>query len=165
MKWVMMALFLVILQFYAHQNVLNMELQEQDYQRISDAVKVAAQDASMDVTQNSASSGEPVFDSSLAIQTFDASLAANLNLNPTTLQPNARTMLAVAPKVLDAQFYDWSNATFPYNYVNPTYNLNQTMNNPSVVFVVQCTIPSYAAGTAPFTVTIPVVQSYQFSGE
>ncbi|WP_029421786.1 hypothetical protein [Alicyclobacillus macrosporangiidus] len=160
MKWVLMALFLVILQFQSHLQVFNLEMEESDYHRVHDALQLATDDAVEMVTQDSVSNGQPVFDQTKADNAFRSTLANNLDLDPGTWQPKPNTMLKTAPQVLDEEFFDWSNANFPYHYVNTTYGIDVTMNEPSIVLVVQFTMPSYAANVKPFTMNIPVVASY-----
>lgn len=160
MKWVMMALFLVVLQFWTHEQVLNLEMETVVYHRIENAMILASQDAVEDVEPASTANGQPIFDQTEADETFRATLANNLGLDPNTLQPLPNSTFHVAPKILDEEFYDWSNTTFPYHYVNSTYGIDMTLDAPSIVFVVQFTMPSYAANVQPFTVTVPMVQSY-----
>ncbi|MCL6441881.1 MAG: hypothetical protein K6T83_00200 [Alicyclobacillus sp.] len=160
MKWLLMAVFLVILQFQAHQQVFNLEMEEEDYHRIEDALQLASQDAVLDVTHDSVADGQVMFDQAQVDTIFRATLANNLDLDPTTLQPKPGTMLTVAPRILDEEFIDTSNASFPYHYVNSTYGVDVTLNEPSIVVVVQFTMPSYAANVKPFAVTVPIVQSY-----
>lgn len=161
MKWVMMVVLLMILQFEAHQQVFNLEMQETDYRRIQEAVQLATLDAVEQVQPTSVSSSEPIFNTAQANTVFDQTLAANLDLNALTLQPKPNTMLSVAPTVLYEQFLDWSNASFPYQYTNSTYGIHLTLNFPSIIMVLQFTMPSYAHNVKPYTFTIPVVQSYQ----
>lgn len=160
MKWILMALFLVVLQFWTHEQVLNLEMETVVYHRIENAMILASQDAVEDVEPASTANGQPIFDQTEADETFRATLANNLGLDPNTLQPLPNSTFHVAPKILDEEFYDWSNTTFPYHYVNSTYGIDMTLDAPSIVFVVQFTMPSYAANVQPFTVTVPMVQSY-----
>ncbi|WP_206886118.1 hypothetical protein [Alicyclobacillus mali (ex Roth et al. 2021)] len=160
MKWVMMALFLVVLQFWTHEQVLNLEMETVVYHRIENAMILASQDAVEDVVPSSTANGQPIFDQTEADQTFRATLAHNLGLDPSTLQPLPNSTFHVAPHIVDEEFYDWSNTTFPYHYVNSTYGIDETLDAPSIVFVVQFTMPSYAANVQPFTITVPMVQSY-----
>lgn len=155
-----MALFLVVLQFWTHEQVLNLEMETVVYHRIENAMILASQDAVEDVEPASTANGQPIFDQTEADETFRATLANNLGLDPNTLQPLPNSTFHVAPKILDEEFYDWSNTTFPYHYVNSTYGIDMTLDAPSIVFVVQFTMPSYAANVQPFTVTVPMVQSY-----
>jgi len=160
MKWIMMALFLVVLQFWTHEQVLNLEMETVVYDRFENAMILASQDAVEDVVPSSTANGQPIFDQTEADETFRATLANNLGLDPSTLQPLPNSTFHVAPQIVDEEFYDWSNTTFPYHYVNSTYGINETLDAPSMVVVVQFTVPSYAANVQPFTITVPMVQSY-----
>ena len=160
MKWILMAIFLTIIEIEVHMQTLNLSLQEGDYHRLSDALDFASQDATLDVTTNTDATGVAVFNQTEANATFRATLARNLNLDPTTLAPRPNSMLSTAPTILDEQFFDGSNTSFPYTYTNSTYGLNVTLNNPTLVLVVQFTMPSYAANVPTYTVTLPVIQSY-----
>ncbi|GMA65656.1 hypothetical protein NZD89_28020 (plasmid) [Alicyclobacillus fastidiosus] len=159
MKWVMMAIFLVIVQFTAHETVMNTNNQEFAYQRIVDAMQFATQDAVEQVEPTSVANGEPIFDTEAADAVFRGDLAKNLQLDPITLSPQPNTILKDTPVILKEQFIDWSNATFPYNYTDPS-GFNVTLTEPSIVYEVQFTIPSLTSNVQPFTITIPVVQSY-----
>lgn len=160
MKWILMALFLVVLQFWTHEQALNLEMETVVYHRIVNAMVLASQDAVEDVIPSSTANGEPIFDQAAATQTFRTTLANNLGLDTNTLQPLPNSTFHVAPHIVDEEFYDWSNTTFPYHYVNGTYGMNETLDAPSMVVVVQFTMPSYAANVQPFTITVPMVQSY-----
>ena len=144
-----------------------MELETADENRMIDAVQLAAQDAVQDVTPSTLASGQAVFDQLEADATFRSTLAANLDLNASTLEPNPNTMLKVAPQILVEKFIDYSNSTFPTTYTNSTYHINYTssypITNPSIVLVVQFTMPSYTGDVTPFAIDVPVVQSYQYS--
>ena len=155
-----MALFLVVLQFWTHEQVLNLEMETVVYDRFENAMILASQDAVEDVVPSSTANGQPIFDQTEADETFRATLANNLGLDPSTLQPLPNSTFHVAPQIVDEEFYDWSNTTFPYHYVNSTYGINETLDAPSMVVVVQFTVPSYAANVQPFTITVPMVQSY-----
>ncbi|EJY57289.1 hypothetical protein URH17368_0012 [Alicyclobacillus hesperidum URH17-3-68] len=160
MKWILMALFLVVLQFWTHEQVLNLEMETVVYHRIVNAMFLASQDAVEDVVASSTANGQPIFNQTEAAQTFQTTLANNLGLDPNTLQPVPNSTFHVAPRIVDEEFYDWSDTTFPYHYVNSAYGINETLDVPSMVAVVQFTMPSYAANVQPFTITVPMVQSY-----
>ncbi|TDY40487.1 hypothetical protein C7445_12016, partial [Alicyclobacillus sacchari] len=140
--------------------VLNLEMETVVYHRIVNAMFLASQDAVEDVVPSSTANGQPIFNQTEADQTFRETLANNLGLDPNTLQPVPNSTFHVAPQIVDEEFYDWSNAIFPYHYVNSAYGINETLDAPSMVVVVQFTMPSYAANVQPFTVIVPVVQSY-----
>ena len=165
MKWVMMAILLVLLQVDAHQTVFNLEMQESDVQRIEDAMQLASQDAVLNVASSDTTNGTaPVFNQTQALSAFDATLAANLDLDPTTLQPVPGTMLSVAPQMVYDQFIDGSNATFPVSYSNATYGIGPlTLEQPTFVVAVKFTVPGYALDMSPVTLTVPMVQSYQYA--
>ena len=163
LKWVFMVVILMVLQFQTHQQVMNLEWQEVDARRIDNAMQLASQDAVERVMPTNAGNGQVVFDQSVADATFKSTLAANLDLNSSTLQPDTNTMLSVTPTILVETFLDASNTTFPYTYTNSTYGINVTLNEPSIIFVLQFTIPSYAHNVSPFTMDVPMVQSYHYS--
>ena len=76
-----MVIVLVLLQFHAHQQVMNLELQEADARRIDNAMQLASQDAVERVVPTNAGNGQVIFDQSVADATFKSTLAANLDLN------------------------------------------------------------------------------------
>ncbi|WP_436664452.1 hypothetical protein ACOALA_20700 (plasmid) [Alicyclobacillus acidoterrestris] len=164
MKWVMMAIFLIIVQFGAHQTILNTNTQELAYHRIRDAMQFASQDAVEQVEPASVANGEPVFDTTQADQVFKEDLAKNLQLDSTSLEPQPNTLFKVTPVIEKEQFIDWSNATFPYDYTDPS-GIQVTLTEPSIVYVVQFTIPSIDSNAKPFTITVPMVQSYDGDGD
>lgn len=163
LKWVFMVVILVVLQFQTHQQVMNLEWQEADARRIDNAMQLASQDAVEQVASTNVGDGQVVFNQSVVDTAFKATLAANLDLNSSTLQPNPNTMLSVAPTILVETFLDSSNTTFPYTYTNSTYGINKTLYEPSVIYVLQFTIPSYASNVSPFTMDVPMVQSYHYT--
>ncbi len=159
MKWVMMVIFLIAVSFQAHQTVLNFELQEADHHRVLDGIQLASQDALLAVTTDSQTQGNPEFDQTIAIQAFQNTLAANLSLDPTTLQPFPNTLLSATPTIQSQQFYDASTTSFPDSLV--VYGMTMTLNQPTILFNVQVAIPSYNSGEPAVAITVPVIQSYQ----
>ncbi|SHK66955.1 hypothetical protein, partial [Alicyclobacillus tolerans] len=140
MKWILMVTFLVVLYGMTHIQVLNMTTQEIAYTRIETAMRLADHDATLDVTEASVAAGEPVFDQTAALATFEQSLAQNLDLNPTTLQPYPNTLLTEAPKILTVSYFDWSDVTaFPTTIVDTTYGVDMPVSAPSILVVVQFT--------------------------
>lgn len=161
MKYIILALLITGYSFLVHVQVLNTGNQERAYQKFMDALNLAGHDASLDVFSATVANGSPVFNEAEANVTFRDTLAANLDLNPSTLAPVPGSMFQEPLQIQLEQFVDYSNtSTFPYTYTNPTYGVHVIMNGPSIVWVVLAQIPSQIAFEPGFSKTRIVVDAY-----
>lgn len=158
-----MFIFVVLVEFGAHMQTLNLSTQETAYQRITDAVQLASQDAVEQLEPDSIAMGQPIFNTTQADLVFRTDLANNLQLNPTTLAPLPNTLLQTPPVIKEEEFYDWSNATFPDSISDTASGIEETITEPSILYLLQFTIPSVGDSSQPFVINVPVLQSYNGS--
>lgn len=141
---------MVVIWAYSQVTTNQLGMNQQAYQIFTGALTNAADAASIQVTPASVSDGTPVFDQKQADTQFKQVLASNLNLDPTTLQPKANTLFTTAPVIQLEKFFDYSNTTFPYHYVNSQYGIDVTLNGPSIVYSVEISSPRYYLSTQSF---------------
>lgn len=127
----------------------NMDADRTATRQIKNALELAVHDASLALDQTQFSQGEIVFDQARALENLKLSLNSNLKLSSAGgyyYIPEANSFYQEDIYLDHIEFIDDSNSTFPRTYSNPTYDIVDTLNGPSIVAVLATKSPRYFAG-------------------
>lgn len=120
-------------------------------ERVKNAVNRATHDASLCINKQEFSEGRIVFSPNQALITFNNTLAANLGLDPASLNPKPNTLFTSKPAIELLEFIDDnSGINFPYYYQNSTYGINKILYGPAVISIVKIEKPVFCSLSAKF---------------
>lgn len=160
MKWVITLFIMGIFFVQIHLDMLTQGQDELAIERLHYALQLASHAASVMVTDPTVSDGQITFDQTEADAVFKRTLADNLALDKTTLQPLSGSLFQTGPTIELEQFIDYSNATFPDHYVNSTYGIDTTLYGPAIVYAVQLPAPKFFHSSPSFNLQWSTIASY-----
>jgi hypothetical protein len=123
----------------------NLDTDKTATRQLKNAAELAAHDASLALNSTNLVDGNIVFDIQQATENIKKSLQFHLDLDD-SLKPLADSLYQDNITIEHLEFIDDSNATFPYNYFNPRYDIVDTLQGPSVIVVISTDSPRYFAG-------------------
>ncbi|MCA1064434.1 peptidase M23 [Rossellomorea aquimaris] len=138
-------IFLTVLFAFITAMQFNLDADKTATRELKNAVEIAVHDASLALDEAQLRDGKLVFDQVQARQNFRDGLMSYMDLD-SALTPNPTSFYQDEVVLEYIEFVDDSNATFPMTYTNPTYNIVDTLNGPSIIVVVTTTSPRYFAG-------------------
>lgn len=130
------------------------------------AIENATHDASLALNEQQLAQGKLILDPIKARQNFDASLASGLKATKSgtsTFVPTSSSFFNTNIKVVYFKIFDESNTTFPYTLngiignelgTGLTFDLVDTLNNVSVVAIIETTSPK------PFSTTTTTIRQW-----
>lgn len=120
-------------------------------QYLKEDLDLAVHDAAMCLDQSQLANGKIVFNKNKAYTAFVKSLRANAHLKIVSpgsrkIDPTNQSYFQNAFQVVTFKVIDDSNATFPYTYHHPLYDLDVQYSGPTIVAVVETYGPRYFSG-------------------
>lgn len=141
----MRAVLLTVLFAFIMNIQMNLDTDKTATRQLKNAAELAAHDASLSLNSTNLVDGSIVFDVQQATKNIKESLKFHLDLDD-SLNPLSDSLYQDNVTVEYLEFIDDSNATFPFNYYNPQYDIVDTLQGPSVIMVISTDSPRYFAG-------------------
>lgn len=142
-------LFALILQMQ-----YNIDADKTATRQLKNALELAVHDATLAINTDSVVEGKVIFDRDLAIENLKNSLEASLNVKSEggyVFTPNKDSFFQDDLYLVHLEFIDESASTiFPLNYINPDYEILETINGPSIVAVLTTESPRWFHGKTTF---------------
>ncbi|MDF2646843.1 MAG: hypothetical protein K0Q73_2648 [Paenibacillus sp.] len=148
----------IFMEFYNADRLSNTTIHD----RTKYSLNRAAHDAALQVDPVLRADGHIVFLRTKARQTFNDTLARNMNLKP-DLSPKANALLQNPVEVIFEDYIDdQSGVTFPYNYVNTQYGIYKTIDGPAVIYEIRTKAVKYSTYSYDGYIYKNVIQEYPY---
>jgi hypothetical protein len=142
----------------------NLDADKTATRQIKNALELAVHDAGLSADPTALSSGQVIFQQSLALDNLQKSLEANLKISSTAgyvYTPKEDSFFKNDLYLVHLEFIDDSiNTTYPYIYTNPDYDLLEVLNGPSIIAVMTTESPRWFKGNQTF-IRQPAVYEYK----
>lgn len=142
----------------------NLDSDKTATRKVKDGLEAAVHDAGMAVSVSDLAQGNIVFDQNTALTNLKASLEANLRVTSgsgNVFAPNSNSFFMNKLQLVDLEFIDDSvTTTYPYTYSNPTYDIIEQVNGPSVIAVLTTESPRWFVGP-PIMIRQAAVYEYK----
>lgn len=155
-----------VLLIFIYSWFFQIQNQEWDMLRsmLKDANNIAVHDAAQELDETELTRGRLIIDPTLAYDTFQQALQANLGLD-NGLSPQVGSRFKNQVKIVMFDIVDDSDGvTFPLLYEDSEYGITKYIEGPSVIAVIETEHPlliSRAKTQEP--IRVPAVQEYKFN--
>ncbi|WP_432806060.1 hypothetical protein [Mycobacterium sp. Z3061] len=146
-------LFILLFAFII-QMQYNLDADKTATRQLKSGIELAVHDAAMAVNPEKIAEGKIVFDENQAINNLKASLEANLNVRSNggyVYTPNKTSFYKNDLYIVDLVFLDDRlGKPYPFTYEDPTYNIIEQINGPSIIAVITTESPRWFNGRKTF---------------
>lgn len=164
MSQTLKASLLVVLFAFITQIQFNLDADKTATRQMKNALELAVHDAGLAIDPTELSLGRVVFNESVAIDNLQRSLEENLRLKSSggyVYTPEEDSFYQNEVYLVHLEFIDDRlTTTYPYVYENPTYELLEIVNGPSVIAVLTTESPRWFKGNQTF-IRQPAVYEYK----
>lgn len=140
----------VLLFAFILQMQFNLDADKTASRQLKNAIEIAVHDAALAIEPLAMGDGRVVFDETLARQYLIESLEKNLNVTSKDgyrFTPAPNSFYKSDIKLEHLEFIDDSDGlTYPFNYINTTYDIIETIDGPSVIAVITTDSPRWFRG-------------------